>query len=245
MDQRAGLAELVGEMNAGTVSLLLMLGGNPVYTVPSDLKFAEAMDKVPLRANLSQFPRRDGGALSLAYSRDAFPRDVERCARARRDGHNRTAVDFPALHGHSVHEVVSTLSAARVRSGYDIVRSYWGGQRGAAPAPAAQEPAVGSLAPLPGSTALSLFDKEWRRWLHDGVIPDTAFATKVVALQGGAVGSAPAAVPAGLEVVFRPDPQRVRRTLRQQRLASGIAEVAHQADVGQTPRCCRPVLLID
>ena len=55
MDQRAGLAELVGEMNAGTVSLLLILGGNPVYTAPSDLKFAEAMDKVPLRANLSQF----------------------------------------------------------------------------------------------------------------------------------------------------------------------------------------------
>ena len=31
MDQRAGLTELVGEMNAGTVNLLLVLGGNPVY----------------------------------------------------------------------------------------------------------------------------------------------------------------------------------------------------------------------
>src|SRR4030095_10346813 len=55
MDQRAGLAALVGGMNAGALTLLLILGGTPVYTAPSDLKFAEAMDKVPLRANLSQF----------------------------------------------------------------------------------------------------------------------------------------------------------------------------------------------
>ena len=206
MDQRAGLAELVGEMNAGTVSLLLILGGNPVYTVPSDLKFAEAMDKVPLRANLSQFHDETAALCHWHIPETHF---LEMWSDVR--GHDGTATIVqplisPLYDGHSVHEVVSTLSAARVRSGYDIVRSYWGGQRGAAPAPAAQEPAVGSLAPLPGSTALSLFDKEWRRWLHDGVIPDTAFATKVVTLQGGAVGSAPAAVPAGLEVVFRPDP---------------------------------------
>jgi MoCo/4Fe-4S cofactor protein with predicted Tat translocation signal len=206
MDQRAGLAELVGEMNAGTVSLLLILGGNPVYTAPSDLKFAEAMNKVPLRANLSQFHDETAALCHWHIPETHF---LEMWSDVR--GHDGTATIVqplisPLYDGHSVHEVVSTLSAASVRSGYDIVRSHWGGQRGAAPAPAAPEPAVGSLAPLPGSTALSPFDKEWRRWLHDGVIPDTAFATKVVTLQGGAVGSAPAAAPAGLEVVFRPDP---------------------------------------
>ena len=34
MNQLAGLRELVGEMNAGTVEFLLILGGNPVYTAP-------------------------------------------------------------------------------------------------------------------------------------------------------------------------------------------------------------------
>ena len=206
MDQRASLAELVGEMNAGTVGLLLILGGNPVYTAPSDLKFAEAMDKVTLRANLSQFHDETAALCHWHIPETHF---LEMWSDVR--GHDGTATIVqplisPLYNGHSVHEVVSTLSAAGVRSGYDIVRSYWGGQRGAAPAPAAQEPVAGSLAPLPGSTALSPFDKEWRRWLHDGVIPDTAFATTVVTLQGGAVGSAPAAAPAGLEVVFRPDP---------------------------------------
>jgi molybdopterin-containing oxidoreductase family iron-sulfur binding subunit len=206
MDQRAALTELIGEMNAGTVSLLLVLGGNPVYTAPSDLKFAEAMDKVPLRANLSQF--HDETA-ALCHWHIPETHYLEMWSDVR--GHDGTATIVqplisPLYNGHSVHEVVSTLSAAGVRSGYDIVRSYWGGQRGVAPAPAVPEPPVGSLAPLPGSTALSPFDKEWRRWLHDGVIPDTAFAPKVVTLQRGAVGSVPEAAPAGLEVVFRPDP---------------------------------------
>ena len=35
MNQLAGLRELVGEMNAGTVEFLLILGGNPVYTAPT------------------------------------------------------------------------------------------------------------------------------------------------------------------------------------------------------------------
>ncbi len=41
MNQLAGLRELVGEMNAGTVEFLLILGGNPVYTAPADLNFAD------------------------------------------------------------------------------------------------------------------------------------------------------------------------------------------------------------
>ena len=43
MNQLAGLRELVGEMYAGTVEFLLILGGNPVYTAPADLNFAAAM----------------------------------------------------------------------------------------------------------------------------------------------------------------------------------------------------------
>ena len=51
MNQLAGMRELVGEMNAGRVEFLLILGGNPVYTAPSDLKFADALQKVGMRAH--------------------------------------------------------------------------------------------------------------------------------------------------------------------------------------------------
>ena len=45
----------------------------------------------------------------------------------------------------------------------------------------------------------------WRRWLHDGLIPGTAFAAKSVTLRAVAGGGG-AAVAEGIEVVFRPDP---------------------------------------
>ena len=48
-DQTAALKELVGDMNAGKVDLLLIMGSNPVYDSPADLDFADAMDKVQLR----------------------------------------------------------------------------------------------------------------------------------------------------------------------------------------------------
>jgi molybdopterin-containing oxidoreductase family iron-sulfur binding subunit len=206
MDQRAGLAELVNDMNSGTVSLLLILGGNPVYTAPSDLNFAAAMDKVPLRASLSQFHDETAALCHWHIPETHF---LEMWSDVR--GHDGTVsivqpLISPLYNGRSVHEVDSTLGAAGARSGYDIVRSYWSSQRGGEPVSAAPEPAVGSLAPLPATPAPSAFDKEWRRWLHDGVVPNTAFAPKVVALQSGAVGSAPTAPPAGLEIVFRPDP---------------------------------------
>ncbi len=40
-------------MNAGQVDILVIVGGNPVYTAPADLNFTEAMAKVPLRIHLS------------------------------------------------------------------------------------------------------------------------------------------------------------------------------------------------
>src|SRR5579883_1260293 len=42
-DMTGSLKALVGEMNAGQVDTLLVLGGNPVYTAPADLEFGEAL----------------------------------------------------------------------------------------------------------------------------------------------------------------------------------------------------------
>src|SRR4029078_1094613 len=41
-------------MAAGKVDLLVILGGNPVYTAPVDVPFADALNKVQLRVHLSQ-----------------------------------------------------------------------------------------------------------------------------------------------------------------------------------------------
>ena len=39
-------------MDAGSVAAILILGGNPVYNAPADLKFADGLKKVPFKVRL-------------------------------------------------------------------------------------------------------------------------------------------------------------------------------------------------
>src|SRR5262245_7712475 len=55
VDEVESLKELTADMDAGHVDLLLILGGNPVYTAPSDFAFAQAMGKVQTRVHLSLY----------------------------------------------------------------------------------------------------------------------------------------------------------------------------------------------
>ena len=48
VDRHASLAELTTAMDGGQVEVLVILGGNPVFTAPADLKFAERLSKVGL-----------------------------------------------------------------------------------------------------------------------------------------------------------------------------------------------------
>jgi MoCo/4Fe-4S cofactor protein with predicted Tat translocation signal len=74
------------------------------------------------------------------------------------------------------------------------------GQNAAPPAP------VAGAAPA-ATNATTQFDRQWRQWLHDGVVPNTAFTPKTVAIRANfAAQTAPRAAVEGLEAVFRPDP---------------------------------------
>ncbi len=216
-DQRAGLRELVGEMNAGKVDFLLVLGGNPVYTAPSDLQFGAALHKVKLRAHVGLYEDETAALCQWHIPEAHF---LEMWGDARSDDGTVTIVQpliAPLYNGKSLVEVMAAFSEAGARAGYDLVREHWAAQTGlsteaVAPAPAPQPAATAPGAPAaPAGVAaapsqpLSPFDREWRRWLHDGLVPNTAFAPKPVTLQAG---FAKAAAPAGqgLEVVFRPDP---------------------------------------
>ncbi|MGH9349222.1 MAG: hypothetical protein ACRD26_18360, partial [Vicinamibacterales bacterium] len=274
VNELAGLQELVGEMNAGSVDFLLILGGNPVYTAPADLEFAEALQKVTLRANLSQHEHETAALCQWSIPEAHF---LEQWSDVRAGDGTVTIVQpliAPLYQGKSAHEVLAALTDRPERSGYDIVRAYWAAQSGlsteapqAAPAPtgaatttpsaaaqtapagaaqvaspgaattapagaapttppgAAQTAPTGAgqaaqtggtqapaqFAPAP-SRASSEFDKAWRKWLHDGLVPNTAFAPKTVSpkvsLPAPSAPAAPTApgASAALEVVFRPDP---------------------------------------
>jgi molybdopterin-containing oxidoreductase family iron-sulfur binding subunit len=54
-DGYAAIAQLSKQMASGVVDTLIMLGGNPVYDAPADLKFAEALKKVPTSIHFSGY----------------------------------------------------------------------------------------------------------------------------------------------------------------------------------------------
>ena len=52
VDQSASLRELVANMHAGDVALLIILDGNPAYTAPADVPFTAGLNHVETRVHL-------------------------------------------------------------------------------------------------------------------------------------------------------------------------------------------------
>ncbi len=125
VNQIESLRELVGDMQAGKVDLLVIVAGNPVYTAPIDLGFAGALSKVPLRAHLSLYPDETSALCQWHVPEAHF---LESWSDAR--GYDGTAsivqpLIAPLYGGKSAHEVLAAMSDRPERSSYDIVREYW------------------------------------------------------------------------------------------------------------------------
>jgi MoCo/4Fe-4S cofactor protein with predicted Tat translocation signal len=161
-EQTAALRELVADINAGSVQMLVIIGeSNPVHTAPADLKFAEAIRKVNLVVHSGMFFDE-----TATYSHWHIPAAhyLEAWSDARSIDGTVSIVQpliQPLYGGKSAHEIVATMSDRPERAGYDIVREYWQGNvpKGAlgaqgaqsatpAPAPAApRAPAAAAGAP--------------------------------------------------------------------------------------------------
>jgi MoCo/4Fe-4S cofactor protein with predicted Tat translocation signal len=185
IDQLASIRELAADMEAGRVDLLVILGGNPVYTAPADLNFAAAMGKVQTRVHLSEFVDETSELCHWQIPQAHF---LESWGDTRATDGTASIVQpliAPLYNGRTAHEVVAVFSDRPERAAYDLVREYWQAQPAAADAD---------------------FETVWRRWLHDGLIPGTAFEPKAVTLAEGAANAPAAEAGSGLEISFRPDP---------------------------------------
>ena len=214
-EQHAALRELVTDIEAGRVQMLVIVGeSNPVLSAPADFKFAEAMGKVAVRVHSGLFFDETA---TLSHWHVPATHYLEAWGDARSfDGTTSIVQPLiqPLYSGKSAHEVIATLSDRPERNGYDVVREYWManavGQAGgviptAAAAAAAAAPTAPALPAQPVSAA-STFEQHWRKWLHDGFIAGTAFAPSaaVVAPDVATRITASAAVE-GVEINFRRD----------------------------------------
>jgi molybdopterin-containing oxidoreductase family iron-sulfur binding subunit len=163
------------------VDLLLIVGGNPVYDAPADLKFAEAMDKVQLRVQHGAYQNETTDHVHWHINATHY---LEQWGDVRTIDGTATLIQpliAPLYDGKSEYEFVEALIGSSATPGYEIVRKYWQGK-------------------LTGD-----FEPAWRKVLHDGFVAGTAFRAKALTAKGGVAAAAPSNTGA-LEVMFRRDP---------------------------------------
>ena len=195
VDQLASLRDLVKDMEAGAVKVLVMLGGNPVFTAPVDLGFAEQLSKVPLRVHSSLYDDE-----TSAYCHWHIPEAhyLESWSDIRAYDGTVTILQpliAPLYGGKSHHENLAALLGSSGQASYDIVRDYWKAQK------------------ITGD-----FEMFWRTALHDGVVAGTSFQPKTAKLKSAQSSDSFRSISRGnpnreirnsklrLEISFQPDP---------------------------------------
>jgi MoCo/4Fe-4S cofactor protein with predicted Tat translocation signal len=189
------LTELTADMAAGTVDLLLVLDGNPVYTAPADLAFAEHFQKVALRIHVGLHVDETA---ALSHWHIPATHYLEQWGDVRAfDG--TVTICQPLIAPlydtcRSPHEVLAAFGDNPQATAYEILRERW---------EAAYDDGTVNL---PDGSPFETFDKAWRRVVHDGYVAGTA--AEVV------TPGAPAAIPPpavtlpadAIEVTFSADP---------------------------------------
>jgi len=185
-DDMQSLRELVADMQRGSVQLLLILGGNPAFDAPHDLRFGEQLSRVGLAVHQGLYADETAAACEWHIPE---PHYLEAWGDTRAFDGTVSIVQpliAPLYDSRSAHELLSILNGDQQRTGYDAVREYWSRQM------AADE-----------------FADRWQRALNTGLISDTALPAQslsAITSVDALAASIPAEPANGLELVFRPDP---------------------------------------
>ncbi len=185
VNQTDSIKDLVGDINAGKVDLLVILGGNPAYDAPNDLDFANILKrgKAPLRVHFGLY-QNETAELCQWHINAAHELEAWGDARAY-DGTVSVIQPLiaPLYGGKSASEFVALLSGQSDATGYDLVRAYWQKQHSGAD-----------------------FEQFWRKSLHDGWVEGTAFEPRAVSAKITNVSIPAALDPNSIELNIRRDP---------------------------------------
>ena len=206
VDQRQSLQELVNDIDGGRVEMLVIVGGNPVYNTPADLKLdKDRLFKTKLRVHLSQYKDETS---ELCHWHIPETHYLEAWSDTRSFDGTVTIVQpliEPLYQNKSAHELLAVFTPKYDQKPYEIIREYWTTNRQSAvgsrqAAVANQQPVGGSRessggatavarpSPAPVATPAGDFDSWWRQCVHDGFVPNTALATKTATANVESVG---------------------------------------------------------
>jgi MoCo/4Fe-4S cofactor protein with predicted Tat translocation signal len=179
--QTADLKALVGDINAGKVQWLVMLGTNPLYNAPADLEFADAFAKVPYTVHLGSHVD-ETGFYSTWHLNKAHYLESWTDARAY-DGTISIVQPMidPLYGGKSAHDVLQALLDPSI-SAYDAV-------------------VANAKTYIKGGD----FATAWRKALHDGWVEGTAFEAKTLSAKTQIPSGNDNKNNGGIEISFKAD----------------------------------------
>src|SRR5262249_38903617 len=151
VDHMQSMAALVDDMRNGRVELLFVLGGNPVYTAPSDFEFAPNPSKVRIKIPPGLYEDKTSQLCQWHIPETHF---LELWGDIRSFDGTATIQQpliEPLYGSKSAYEILSALLGDSTRSTYEIVRAYWQGAN-----PQGDQ-----------------FDAWWRKSVHDGIVVES------------------------------------------------------------------------
>ena len=175
------LAQLVGDMRSGNVDALITIGVNPVYDAPAEMNFGDALRQVDQSIHVGFHLDETGQACRWHIPRSHY---LEAWGDGRAYDGTLSIIQplIAPLHDtKSEAEILNALITGADLSGYDLVREEWTNR-------------------ISGD-----FEDQWDRVLHDGFLPDTAYASGTVAPAMGETGTLREPNQEEIEVVFRLD----------------------------------------
>ncbi len=188
IDQTAGITELIGEMNAGQIETIIIVGGNPVYNAPNlpgqKDSFLNALKKVPNRAHMSLY--NDETSVQCQWHL-AEAHYLESWGDARAFDGTVSIIQplvQPLYQGRSPLELIAAIAGVPGKTALDLLKDYWKTQ----PQMAAN------------------FDQAWKQALHDGVVAGTKLAEESAQVDAAKLATPAPAKGGQFEIVFRLDP---------------------------------------
>jgi molybdopterin-containing oxidoreductase family iron-sulfur binding subunit len=206
-DSIASLKDLSQAMDAGQVDMLVILGGNPVFTAPSDIKFADKLAKVSVTVSYGLY--QDETSVRCQWNlpeAHAF----ESWADVRAYDGTVTVMQpliAPLSEGRTLNEVLACfIDAQNGKSSHDLVKDFWTRANAGAMSDWTITDASGA--------SFKSADSMWKHVLHDGWVPGTAAKPSESGGQKTEAGNSqtptsnlqPPTASSGLEIIFRPDP---------------------------------------
>jgi MoCo/4Fe-4S cofactor protein with predicted Tat translocation signal len=182
------LRELCDDIDAGKVSTLLIVGGNPAYDAPHDFQFAAKLSPAKVRNTIRVSSHFDETA-DLCMWHIPESHYLETWGDARCFDGTLSAIQpliSPLYRSHSAREVLGAFSDKPGVADYDALRDR-----------------------LKAMNSSGDFEKFWRKTLNDGVVANTAFMPVNVPLKfnpASLPSPKPAPAAGTLEFIFRPDP---------------------------------------